>query len=127
MYFLKLFIPAVLACTCNAMANMFWKMQFDKKPLSITSIRSIFELILSGKIILGVCCYGVSMLIFFYMLSNFKLSAIMPVTCMTYIFNILIARYVFNETISKTQVLGTIIIILGLIVLSRGEVVKLSE
>lgn len=124
MGFLRLFIPAAIACTCNALANMFWKMRFDKIPLRIKSFQDVGGLLISPHIWAGVCCYGCSMLLFFYMLSNFKLSAIMPVTCMTYIFNILIARFVFGEAISRIQIMGTLIIICGLIVLSRGVVTK---
>lgn len=125
MFFIKLLIPAIIACTCNALANMFWKMRFDKVPLRFGSIQDIIGLITSPYIWTGVGCYGCSMLLFFYMLSNYKLSAIMPVTCMTYVFNIIIARLVFDESISKVQIIGTLIIILGLIVLSRaGSVTK---
>jgi drug/metabolite transporter (DMT)-like permease len=122
MEFIRLFIPAFVACTCNALANMLWKMRFDKIPLKLDSIKNILDLIVSPHIWGGVICYGGSMLLFFYMLSNFRLSAIMPVTCMTYIFNIIIARVVFGETISRTQILGTAIIIFGLIILSRVPV-----
>lgn len=121
MSFLKLFIPACISCSCNALANMFWKFRFNTKPISYKSLADVFELVLSPYIWIGVMFYGVSMLIFFYMLSNFKLSAIMPVTCMTYIFNIVIARLVFKENISITQLVGIGIIILGLLVLSRGD------
>lgn len=124
MDFLKLLIPAVIACTCNALANMFWKMRFDKVPLKLNSVQDICGLLLSPHIWGGICCYGGSMLLFFYMLSNFKLSSIMPVTCMTYIFNIIIAKVVFGESISRVQVIGTIIVICGLIILSRGVVKK---
>ena len=122
MSFVRLFVPACIACSCNAMANMFWKFRFNVKPLSFKNGADILDLILSPYIWLGIMCYGISMLLFFYMLSNYKLSAIMPVTCMTYIFNIAIARFVFKESISITQIIGTLIIIIGLIVLSRGEI-----
>lgn len=123
--FIKLLIPAFFACTCNALANMFWKIRFDKVPLAFGSLQDIVGLVTSPHIWAGVGCYGCSMLLFFYMLSNYKLSAIMPVTCMTYVFNIVIARLVFGESISKVQVIGTVIIIFGLIVLSRaGAVTK---
>lgn len=124
MNFLRLLIPAAIACTCNALANMFWKMRFDKIPLVLKSFHDIVGLLISPHIWAGVCCYGCSMLLFFYMLSNFKLSAIMPVTCMTYVFNIVIARVVFGESISRIQILGTAIVICGLIILSRGAVTK---
>lgn len=124
MRFIQLLIPAAVACTCNALANMFWKMRFDKIPLVLKSFKDIYGLLTSFHIWVGVFCYGCSMLLFFYMLSNFKLSSIMPVTCMTYIFNIVIARVVFGETISRMQILGTVIVIVGLIILSRGVVTK---
>lgn len=123
--FLKLLIPAFIACLCNALANMLWKFRFDKVPLSFKSMQDIFGLMTSPYIWGGVACYGCSMLLFFYMLSNYKLSSIIPVTCMTYIFNIAIARIVFEENISKIQIVGTAVIICGLIVLSRaGNVSK---
>lgn len=124
MSFIGLIIPAFIACICNAMANMFWKMRFDKTPLSLTSVRDIAGLVCSWQIWAGIGCYGASMLLFFYMLSNYKLSSIMPVTCMTYIFNVVIAKAVFGENISRVQVMGIMIIITGLIVLSRGAVNK---
>lgn len=124
MVFFRLLIPAAIACICNALANMFWKMRFDKIPLSFSSLRDISGLLLSPHIWAGLCCYGCSMLLFFYMLSNFKLSSIMPVTCMTYVFNIVIARAVFHEPIGRMQIVGTAIVICGLIVLSRGSVAK---
>lgn len=124
MAFFRLLIPAAIACICNALANMFWKMRFDKIPLSFSSIRDVGGLLLSPHIWAGLCCYGCSMLLFFYMLSNYKLSSIMPVTCMTYVFNIVIARAVFHEPIGRMQILGTAIVICGLIVLSRGSVAK---
>lgn len=124
MGFLGLLIPASIACICNALANMFWKMRFDKIPLSIKSVQDIGGLLISPHIWAGLCCYGCSMLIFFYMLSNYKLSSIMPVTCMTYIFNIVIARVIFHESIERMQIVGTVIVICGLIILSRGNVAK---
>lgn len=124
MSFIGLLIPAFIACTCNALANMFWKIRFDKTPLSLASFQDLVGLIRSWHIWVGIGCYGMSMLLFFYMLSNYKLSSIMPVTCMTYIFNVIIAKVVFGEDITTTQIIGIAIIIVGLIVLSREVVSK---
>ena len=124
MNFVKLFIPACAACSCNALANMFWKFRFNKIPLSLKSLDDFCSLLLSWQIWIGVGFYVFSMLLYFYMLSNFKLSVLMPVLCLTYIFNIVIAKLVFNESIGMTQLLGTAIIIMGLLVLSRVNVTK---
>ena len=124
MNFLELFIPACFACFCNALANMFWKLRFNKVPFSLKSISDFLLLLSSGPIWIGVGFYGISMLLFFYMLSNFKLSVVTPVLCMTYVFNILVAKIIFNEPLGKMQIIGTVIIMIGLIVLSRENVIK---
>lgn len=121
MFLLKLFIPAIIACSCNALANMFWKMRFDQVPLKLGSAEDIIGLATSLHIWSGVGCYVISMVIFFYMLSNFKLSVVTPVTCMTYIFNVVIARIVFHEKITSIQIIGIAIVIIGLIILSRAK------
>jgi len=95
MDFLKLLIPATAACLCNALANMLWKFRFNIHPLKIGRISDVLSMILDIKIITGIMLYVISMLLFFYMLSNFKLSIIIPVTCLTYIFNIIISYQVF--------------------------------
>lgn len=123
MDFTRLFIPAFIACCCNAVANLFWKLRLDKEPIS--SLKDIIGLIGIWQIWIGVMFYGCSMLLFFYMLSNFKLSSIMPVTCLTYVLNIIVARIIFKENISVMQIIGTLIIIFGLIILSRGQVSKI--
>lgn len=124
MNFVKLFISAFIACIFNACANMFWKFRLNRVPFSFKSISDLFNLASSIYIWIGLLLYGCSTLLFFYMLSNFKLSAMMPVCCMSYILNIAVARLVFNESIDKMQILGTVIIIMGLLVLSRGNVVQ---
>lgn len=123
MSFLRLLIPASIACLCNALANMLWKMQFDKKPISrdaFSSFRSFVDFFLTPNIIGGVLLYIGSMLLFFYMLSNFKLSQVIPITVLTYVFNIVIAVAVFHERLVLPQIIGTVIIMCGLFVLSRA-------
>lgn len=121
MLLFKLFLPAVVACSCNALANMFWKIRFNQVPFAVKSFGDIIGLATSFHIWAGIVCYVCSMVIFFYMLSNFKLSVVTPVTCMTYVFNVVIARIVFHETISSMQVIGIIVVIVGLIILSRAK------
>ena len=120
MPFSKLIIPAVIACLCNTIANTLWKLQFTKKPLSIASFSDAFNTVFTVNIIGGICFYIGSMLLFFYLLSNFKLSVIMPVMCLTYVFNIIIAAVVFKEQIVPIQAVGTSVILVGLILLSRA-------
>lgn len=124
MKFYRLLIPTFLSCCCNACANMFWKMQFNKKPFAAHSIWDIIQTLFTPKIFIGICFYVISMLLFFYLLSNFKLSVIIPVTCITYILNIAVAYFVFKEPLTTWQIVGTSVIMLGLIIISQSPVTK---
>ena len=120
MSFTKLLIPAILACLCNTAANTLWRIHLSRNPFSTASMSDMLSTILTVNIIVGVLFYICSMLLFFYMLSNFKLSAIMPVTCLTYVFNIAVAVAFLKETIVPAQAIGTAVIIFGLLILSRA-------
>ena len=122
MSFHMLLIPAFLSCLLNTVANTLWKMQFNKTPISFNSLLNIVRSIFTVNVIGGAFLYFGSMLIFFYMLSNFKLSVIMPIMCLTYIFNIAVGILLFKETLSVYQIMGTAVIIIGLIILSRAYI-----
>ena len=122
MAFIKIVIPAFCACTCNAIANYFWKIELTKNPFNISSLSKIISLFLSFNIMLGIFFYIISMVLFLYMLSNFKLSLIVPLTVFTYILNILSAYIIFREKIYVQSIVGTVVIILGIIILSQTPI-----
>ncbi len=120
--FLKLLIPAIIACSCNAAANTFWKFHFMKRPLHILGLNDVLLLALSPFILIGVILYVMSMLLFFYMLSNFKMSVIVPLTSLTYVLNLFVAYAIFHEKIFAQNIIGTAVVIIGLVILSKTPV-----
>ena len=118
MNILMLALPALLSSACNASANALWKTQFLETPLQTDSIYALIRSVLHWRIIGGMACYGVSMLLFFYLLSHYKLSQVVPFLATTYIFNFIIAALFFREPIVWTQVCG-ICLIIGGVVLSN--------
>lgn len=58
----------------------------------------------------GKVCYGVSMVIFFYLLSNYRLSQVVPFLAMTGIFNMAVAAIFLHESISMVQIVEEIIV-----------------
>lgn len=117
---LSLIIPAVFATLLNAVANTIWKIYFQKGEFSYTSMASILGLF-NVYIMSGILCYVCSMLLFFYMLSKFDLSVIIPLTALTYIFNLLAAYYIFHESFDLYKIGGIFIIIIGICVLSLSK------
>ena len=120
MSFLHVLLPTTAACLLNAIANGLWKVQFQKQPL-VFKFDIMLTTLMSPYIILGICCYVVSMLIFFYLLSNFSLSIIIPLTALTYIFNLLLAFVIFKESFDTYRLAGVVIIILGVAILSKSK------
>ena len=116
MNILKLAIPALLSSLCNASANALWKTQLSMRPMNTESITSFFASILNVRIIGGAAFYGVSMLLFFYILSNFRLSQAIPFLATTYVFNFIIAALCFHETFVMNQIIGITLIIGGVII-----------
>jgi drug/metabolite transporter (DMT)-like permease len=116
----SLIIPVVMATLFNAIANTIWKIYFQKNEFTYHSLGSIFNLF-NIYIISGIICYIGSMLLFFYMLSRFDLSVIIPLTALTYIFNMLAAYYVFHESFDIYKISGMIIIIFGIGILSMSK------
>ena len=122
MEFLKLLFPAALSCMLNAIANVFWKFELNRNPLNGFDIPKLAQLFLSLNIITGILCYIGSMILFFYLLSHFKLSVIIPIMALTYIFNLLSAYLIFHEKLSIYSVLGTFVVILGILIISRAPI-----
>lgn len=121
MEFFKIFIPVCLACFCNASANTLWKLEFSKNPINFTKISELFSTLFNLYILGGILFYMLSMFLFFYLLSNYKLSVVIPLTGMTYFFNIISAYFIFNENVSKRQLIGTVFMVIGIILISKNQ------
>lgn len=115
MRLLSLAIPAIISSMCNSFANALWKTQFLETPLNTKSIWALIESVLHWRIIAGVALYGISMLLFFYVLSHFRPSQAVPFLASTYIFNFIMAAVVFHEPIGGMQVVGVVLITSGII------------
>jgi uncharacterized membrane protein len=121
MNIIKLLLPAVLACVCNSSANTLWKLRFNKNPINFGSFDAVFKTVFNFNIIFGIMLYFLSMILFFYLLSNFKLSIVIPITGLTYVLNLLMAYMVFHEKISTFQLLGIVLVLAGILMVSYSS------
>lgn len=124
MTYLRLFLPVLLACFFNTGANALWKIELTRNPLALNSF---WKLIFSPHIIGGILFYVASMMLFFYLLSNYKLSVVIPLTSMTYVLNVVAARIIFKEELTVYQIAGALIMIVGMIVIAQTPNLRVEE
>ena len=74
--------------------------------------------VLSIEVIGGLFFYGVGMILWLLTLSKLDLSFAYPTSTLQYILIFFGSWYLFHETISAMRITGTIIILLGILILS---------
>jgi drug/metabolite transporter (DMT)-like permease len=71
-------------------------------------------------IIVALCCYALSVVIWILALSRVPVSIAFPMLSMAYVVNAIAAWYLLGEAFNPTKLVGMGIIILGVIVISRA-------
>ena len=71
-------------------------------------------------ILVALCCYALSVVIWILALSRVPVSIAFPMLSMAYVVNAIAAWYLLGEAFNPTKLVGMGIIILGVIVISRA-------
>ena len=103
------------ACLCNAVSNTLWKLSLGSHPFKYVGLTSLAALLVRPLILVGIFLYVVSMFVYFYLLSNYKLSVIVPLTSLTYVLNTISAYLIFREEVSLVQILGIVLLCAGIV------------
>jgi ceramide glucosyltransferase len=90
---------------------------FRPRPL----LNAFGRMLRNGYLIAGVGCLAVSFFSFIGLLSYADLSYVVPLTAIGYITNTIGARFFLKETISKERWMGTLMVAIGVSVISLGE------
>lgn len=69
---------------------------------------------------LGLVSFGVSMLIWLYVLARLELSVAFPFLGLNYVLIMIGSRVLFGETIGPAKIGGTACIVLGILLIARG-------
>lgn len=112
-------ILAVIIFT--SLGQVFWKIGMNSigviDNFSISGITSTF---LNPLIVLGLIMYGLSMVCWLIALSKKDLSYIYPFISLTFVAVLFLSFFILKETVSIAKIVGTIIIVIGLMVVVRG-------
>jgi len=80
----------------------------------------ISSVLLNPYVLLGFVMYGLSTVFWLIALSKKDLSFVYPFISLTYILVLVLSSLVLKESMGANKLVGTLIIILGLIVIARS-------
>lgn len=78
----------------------------------------LMDLLLRRDIIIGVGIYGVSLVIYLVALAQGQLSFVYPTFASSFIFIMLISKYVFHEEFGWKRYMGMLLILVGILIIS---------
>ncbi len=83
-------------------------------------VGSLLGLFRTPWIILGFACYGASSLLWLDVLSKLDFSLAFPMVSLTYVFTLVIGRFLFHETVGLERVVGVLLILGGIFFVVRS-------
>ena len=83
-------------------------------------VGSLLGLFRTPWIILGFAFYGVSAVLWLDVLSKLDFSLAFPMVSLTYVFSLVIGRFVFHETVGLARIVGVALIVGGLFFVIRS-------
>jgi drug/metabolite transporter (DMT)-like permease len=82
---------------------------------------TFMKLLQTPWVIFGFACYGVSSILWLDVLSKLDFSLAFPMVSMTYLFTLLIGRFLFHENVGPERIFGVVLILCGLFFLVRSS------
>lgn len=79
-----------------------------------------WKLATEWHIVTALFCYGISVVVWILALSRVPVSIAFPMLSMAYVVNALAAYYLLGEPFSTTKLVGMVVIIVGVIIISRA-------
>lgn len=108
----------------NAVAQLLLKMATNKvgviEASSALSLGAMSALFLQWPMILGLFCYGFSLLIWLMALSRVDVTLAYPMLAIGYVINAFAAQYLLNEPVSLQRWFAIGVIVLGVALLARS-------
>ena len=83
-------------------------------------VGSLLGLLGTPWILVGFVLYGVSAVLWLDVLSKLDFSMAFPMVSLTYVFSLIIGRFVFHETVGPERILGVFLILGGLFFVIRS-------
>ena len=102
---------------CASLGQVFWKLGMNAVgAIDNFSISGIVSMFLNPLVFLGLLMYGLSTIFWLIALSQKDLSYVYPFVALTFIIVLLLSKFLLHENVGIYRIVGTLIIIAGLII-----------
>jgi multidrug transporter EmrE-like cation transporter len=117
-----LILTCVILGVCG---QLLLKHGMASNPDRVDEVREIVPRIvaafLNPIVLLGFFCYFLSAALWLIVLTRNELSYAYPLLSMGYIVVVILSRIFFQEAVTPTRVIGTLVICLGVVLISRTQ------
>ncbi len=112
-------IIVICSLCANVIAQLILRKGMMNVNLDIFSFAKVIEVISSLYVWTGLCFYGISFVLYLYILTKFEVSYIYPITMSAGLILLLIFSVLFlNESFTLNKLLGILLISAGIIVIT---------
>ncbi|GLC29645.1 EamA family transporter [Clostridium omnivorum] len=111
------FFLVFLNCILLVSGQILWKIGL--RNIKIAGIKSLITAFFTPNIFGGLVIYGFATLLWFYILKRYDFTKVYPLQSMSYILALFAGYFILNETITRNTILGSLIICVGIFVLSK--------
>ena len=115
------FIIIIISVLLNALAQIFLKIGMKKfAPIDLQNnlLQTFMAIIINPHIILGFISYGLSIILWLWVLSKVEVSLAYPFQALGYILVTILAWLLFHEDINIIRISALVFITIGLILLA---------
>ena len=96
---------------------LFIKLGGSTTRLSL--LGSSFNLVLDIKLVVGLCCYILSFVLFTYIIQKHDLSYIYPISAgLVNVLSVLMGVFVLKENVSIFGVIGALVVVIGIVLMN---------
>ena len=112
------YVAALFSIMLGAFAQFFFKTGVEQLKLSS---QEIWQTAIKNFLLwMGIACYAVSLLLWFYVLSRMELSKAYPLVSGGYVITAILGFYFLNENLSLCRMIGIFCILTGIFFISKS-------
>lgn len=114
------YVLLLVFCSLLSVAQLIWKKMINKINTDEISTTTFFYSIFTNlSFYLGAALFGISLFIWFKLLSQFELNKIYPLVSVSYIITLILSILFLSESVTIYKVLGTVLVVAGVIFLTK--------